>query len=436
MKLKALPYFRAMKRWNWVFLVGSRLSAFKEGNLSAIITKIAAIATGVSVAVMIIATCLISGFRETISEKVFGFWGHIQVLHNSSLNSYESAPLIISNEMRDKLNNTKAVNYIFEGESFKTKGGIKHVQSYLFKPGIIGSKTQIEGILLKGLGKDFSWPLLEPFIKSGNRLDLNSEDPAREIILSEQTANRLQVTIGNSILLHFVQEGSQISRKLKVKGIFRTGLEEYDTKFALVDMRFLQELQGWNQNQITGLEIILEDQADMEIMAAYLYENVLSDSLYTETIRQKLPNIFEWLELQTTNEQVINLLMILVAIVNMSTALLILIVERTNMVGILKALGSSNNNIQVLFMFFAGRILLWGLLLGNAIGLGLCYLEDKFKFIKLPEKDYYLSYAPVSFDWGKIALINGQTLLITLIVLIIPSFMVRRLTPVNAMKWK
>lgn len=424
-----------------------RLTSYKEKNFSSLIIRIGIIATALSVAVMIMASCLISGFQNTISEKIFGFWGHIHILHNSLINSYESEPISIKQKFYPSLDNSGPVSYMgpieFAGIRLSEKqirkssyGNIHHIQAYAFKSAIMQAAGELEGIVLKGVDKHFDWVFMQKFILRGRPILMNDSFASRDIIISEQTAARLQIDTGKVLIINIVNNGEQLKRRFHVCGIYRTGLEEYDKKFALTDIRVIQDILGWTPEQVSGFEVFLDDVRDVDVYTSYIYENVISDTLYTESIRQKLPNIFEWLELQSTNETLIFSLMILVAIINLSTALLILIVERTNMIGILKSLGANNWSIQLIFLRFSANILLKGLFWGNVIGIGLALLQRQFKLIKLSEKDYYLSYAPIHFDLFKLAMINGVTLLIVVMLLIVPSFLVKTITPVKAVGFK
>jgi lipoprotein-releasing system permease protein len=246
----------------------------------------------------------------------------------------------------------------------------------------------------------------------------------------------LQVGVGDKFVVHFVKERDQLRRLFQVCGIYKTGLEEYDRKFALCDIRQVQNLLGWDKNQVAGFELWLDDLRDLDLYNQYIYDEVLPPELLSVSIRDKFPSIFEWLELQDYNEVVILALMLAVAIINMITALLVLVLERTNMIGILKALGAGNGRIRQVFIYHAAVITLLGMFWGNLIGLGFCFLQDKFRFIQLNEADYYLSYAPVKINWLAVASINVGTLAITLLFLLLPSLVVSSITPVRAIRFK
>ncbi|MEL6942746.1 MAG: FtsX-like permease family protein, partial [Bacteroidota bacterium] len=315
-------------------------------------------------------------------------------------------------------------------------GGVRHIQTFATKPGIIKTKEDIEGIILKGVGTDFNWDFMRQYVLEGDLITLPDSSMSRQIMVSQQTADRLKAEVGSRIEINFIEKGNIIPRRLEISGIYRTGLEEYDRNFALVDIRQIQRLLGWSENQVGGFEIFVDDISDIDIITNYIYNEELSTTLYAETVRKKFPAIFEWLELQDINEIVIIALMLVVSIINMMTALMILILERTNMIGTLKALGTSNWKIRKIFLYYAAYIIALGLFWGNLIGFLLGFIQDKFRLIKLSEADYYLSYAPIEFNFWIILSLNLLTLVIILVFLIIPSYLVTRISPVQAIRFK
>lgn len=227
-----------------------------------------------------------------------------------------------------------------------------------------------------------------------------------------------------------------MQRRFEVGGIYKTGLEDYDKRFALADIRVIQQLLGWDEDEVGGFEVFLDDLDDLDIYREYLLREVLPVELYAETIRDKDPAIFDWLDLQDINEAVILILMVIVSIINMITALLILILERTTMIGVLKALGASDWTVRKVFLYNAAVIISTGLLIGNILGFSLGALQDHFRVIRLSEADYYLSYAPICWDWPMLAALNAGTLLITLLALLIPSYLVSSVNPVRAIRFR
>lgn len=427
------------------YFLARRIALGGQHSFSRIIIRIAVIAVAMSVAVMIISTALITGFKKEISSKIYGFWGHIHITQTGFGNSLlDTPPLEASTALFNSIDTIDRIRYIEEvptnggyvDRQRITRGGVDHVQSYALKAGIIQAREDIEGIILKGIGEDYDWQFLSSYLKEGQIIEFPDSAASNDILVSQQTARRLKLEVGQSFIVHFIQQGEQLRRKFTVKGIYKTGLEEYDRQFALVDIRQIQQLLGWRPNQVSGLEIFIDDYHDAKPLADYIYFAILPSDLYAEDIRSKLPEIFEWLDLQDINEVVILVLMVIVAVINMITALMILILERTNMIGTLKALGSTNWSIQKMFLYHAAYIIIVGLLWGNFLGLGFCWLQDTFEFITLSEENYYLATAPIAFNaWG-FFLINIGTLIVTLVFLLIPTFLVLSISPVKAIRFK
>ncbi|MEL7021705.1 MAG: FtsX-like permease family protein, partial [Bacteroidota bacterium] len=356
-------------------------------SFSRLIIRIAIVATALSVSVMIIATAVIAGFKSEISDKIFGFWGHIRITDTNVNRSFlEEYPININQPFYPDITDVAHVNYVEQFQiagidipyqlNRSTKGGIAHIQAYALKPGIIKADEQIEGIILKGIGTDFNWDFLNQYLVRGRAIALPDSSMSREIVISEQTANRLRLDTGSVFRVHFIGQDEQPIRRFSVSGIYKTGLEEYDARFALVDIRQLQRLLGWSTEQVGGFEVFVEDLRDLQPLTDYVYYNELPSNLYAENLRESATfgNIFHWLELQDINEAVILSLMIIVSIINMVTALMILILERTQMIGTLKALGMSNWSIRKIFLNYAAYIILLGLLWGNIIGIALCWI--------------------------------------------------------------
>ncbi len=427
---------------NFPFFIAQRVAASGQKSFARLIIRIAIVAVALSIAVMIVATSLIKGFKSEISAKMFGFWGHIHITSVQQTTTYEPIPIITDKGLVTKLQNLQGVPLLetdfwdkIKGQKV-TSGGVHHVQSYATKAGIIKTKDNFEGIVLKGIGSDFDWSFVEQNLVEGRKVNICGTDSCHDILISQSTANRLNIKTGSKFIVHFVQNNVQEQRLFEVCGIYKTGLEEYDKKFALVDIAHIQKLLGWADNYIAGYEVFVDDLKDLKSINEYIYSEVISNDLNAQTIRQEEPAIFDWLDLQDVNEQVILILMLVVSIINMVTALLILILERTNMIGTLKSLGTTNGRIQRIFLYYGAIIIFTGLTIGNVIGLGLCWLEQKFKFIHLSEVDYYLSYAPIQFDFWTILVLNIGTLIITTLFLILPTFMVLSISPVKAIRFK
>lgn len=407
---------------NTSFFIARRLAFSRQKSFSRLIIRIAVGAVALSVAVMLISTAMVNGFQEEISRKMFGFWGHVQVTKYDRNYSFESSPVSKDQPFYP---------------SIDTSRGIRHIQQFATKPGMIKTEEQIDGIVLKGIAGDYDWGFLRHYLVAGDTLRLPADSMSFDITISRTTAQRLNVALGDDVLVNFIDSETMRvrARKFTITGIYNTGLAESDKLFALVDLRQLQRLNGWNADQVGGFEIFLTDVGRLEEYAEQIYM-AMPPELNAITIRQIKPNIFDWLNLQTTNERVILTLMLIVALINMITALLILILERTNMIGILKALGSGNWMIRRVFLYQAGYIITAGLLLGNFLGLGIAIAQDAFGIITLPEETYYVSVAPVAFDLFYIVGINVVTLLVCLLFLTIPSYLVSRIKPIKAIRFE
>lgn len=382
--------------------------------------------TAISLAVMILAHATFNGFQKEIANKVFGFWGHIHITDISANRSIEPIMIQLSDGLLDSIQNLKIRN----------EKVVEKIQSFIILPAIISKDQEQDGVFLKGITEFYDWNFIQEFMKKGKIIAYSDSTYSRDIILSEQTANRLLLDTGRSIIAHFVMNDEHIKRKLKVCGIYKTGLEEYDKKFGIVDQKLLRSILHKDNQEVTGYEVKCISIHDIENTNDVLYSDILPSQVYSESIRNKFPNIFEWLALQNINKYFILGLILLVCIINMSTTLLILILERTHMVGVLATLGMRIWTQQKIFLHFGARIIFWSLLFGNLIGISLCYLQQKYKLIQLSESDYYLSYAPVDLSFGPLLVLNICFFSVILLCLTIPSLIIRKILPVDAIKFR
>ncbi|MEZ5013052.1 MAG: FtsX-like permease family protein [Chitinophagales bacterium] len=408
----------------FAFFITRRIIRNKERSFSRLIVGIARVAIALSLAVMLISTSLVNGFRSTISDKIYGFWGHINISKQSLRNSFDDEPIYYKEDFVDEV---------------KAIPGINGVQVYARKAAIIKTKTDIEGIIMKGIGSDFDWAHFDKYIVDGHGLDLRDSLVSYGAVISKTTADRLKFAVGDTALFHIIDQKEngdyeQMYRKLRINGIYNTGLEEFDKLFVLVDIRHIQRLNNWSSNQIGGYEVFINDPDAIETVSNAV-DRAADPFWDVQTIQQMIPSVFDWLNLQKVNEFIILTLMVLVALINMVTSLLILILERTNMIGILKALGSHNASIQRIFLLNASNIILWGMVFGNIIGLGLSLAQQYFGLIRLPEESYYVHVAPVDIRLGWVLAINAGTFIVSMLFMIIPSFLVSRIRPIKAIRF-
>ena len=430
------------------YFIARRIALGNKRSVAHWIIRIAVVAVALSVAVMIVTNALITGFKQEIKTKIFGFWGHIHITKTEINHSLlDPLPVSKNQDFYPALDTIRKVTYYkplqigpwsFEDRMVerRTNGGVRHMQVFALEPGIIKTKDDIEGIILKGVDEDFDWTFFQRYLEEGTIPTFPDTAFSRDILVSRPTADRLRLSVGDQFIVYFVENGDQLLRRFKVCGIYKTGLGEYDQKFALVDIRQVRQVLGWEEDMVGGFEVIIDDIEDLDMITDYIYFEALPNDMYAESIRDKFPPIFDWLELQNINEVVILALMTIVSIINMITALIILILERTTMIGVLKSMGSNNWSIRRIFLYHAAYITLQGLFWGNLIGLALCFLQKRFHLIKLSEADYYISEAPIALDPWQILLINLGTLAITLLFLILPSYMVTSISPVKAIRFK
>ena len=426
--------------------IAKRIAVTNTGSFTKVIIRIAMAAIAVSLTVMILTTAIISGFKKEISDKIFGFWGHIHITDSNINRNFELIPISKDETFYEEIRDIKQIEYQAEAKilNFTIQGkvvdettysGVKGVHPYIILPGLLSSKINFHGVLLKGVDEAYDWSKMEAFIKEGKRITYLPDSSSADILISKNIADKMLIGTGDRVVLSFIRDNQQIKKRFQVCGIYNTGLEEYDKRFGIVDIKKLQEILGWKPNEVQGMEVVLNDVRDLDVISEYVYYEILPQQLYAESIRSKFPSIFEWLSLQDINETIILQLMVLVAIINMITVLLILILERTQMIGILKSLGMNNWQVRKIFIYNAGYIIFYGLLIGNIMGVGIALLQKHFHFIKLDEANYYLDTAPIEINWMALILLNAGTFVLTLLTLVLPTMLVTRITPVKALRF-
>ncbi|HHB79104.1 MAG TPA: ABC transporter permease [Saprospiraceae bacterium] len=421
---------------NFSHFIAKRIAFADKSSFSRIIVRIAIFTVALSMTVMILASAMISGFKREISHRMFDFWGHLHVTDIGARRFLDEVPMHMTDSLMDEIRGIHSVSLMSaEDRELHSKGGVVGVYGTIYKPGIIRTKKAIEGIVLKGVGADYDWEYLLPYLKEG-RLPNIRDSVSEDILLSVQTSNRINLKVGDKMIIYFVKAGKQIRKRFQVCGLYKTGLEEFDKKLAVVDIRRLQDILHWDRDEVSTLEVYVDDLDDLDILQEYLYYEVLPNNLYAQTIEHKFSAIFEWLQLQNVNERVIMILLLVVSIVNMITSLLILILERTNMIGILSALGAQRWSLRKVFIYQAAYIIVYGLMIGNVLGLGLAYIQKYFHVLKLDEEYYYLSSAPIDLNYPFILLLNVVVVLVILISLILPSYLVNKISPIKAIRFR
>lgn len=430
-----------------LFITRRILTTRHPAGFSRPIVRFAVASIALGLGIMILAVCIVNGFKQGITEKLTGITSHIQITRLSASSSLETEPT------------DKFPAFYHE---IKSMPEVSNIQSFIVKHGILKTNKEIQGVVIKGIGEDFNWQFFQQHLKEGTILSATDKDQtSKDIVISRLIANKLNLSVADSLYIYYlsrikkplyqipddlprdeyyemlirdsITESKPYAMKLRVTGIYETGMYEMDNQLILAHQSLVQDMYKWNRNQVSGFEINLHDYRNLDDMTWEIDSKVPVD-LYVSNIRENYPEIFEWLPTIDINSVIIVILMILVSIMAMISTLLILILEKTNMIGILKAMGMNNLSIRKIFIYQAAYIILQGMFIGNIIGLGLCYLQDVFGIIKLDQQSYYLSEVPVLIDWIKIISINVLTLFSCLMVMIFPSYLVTKITPVQAIR--
>lgn len=405
---------------NLPFFIAKRITFNSKRTFSKLIVRIAILGIMLGLAVMILAVAIVKGFKTEIREKVRGFSGDIQISKLNLNSSYENTPFSMSDVEYSKISKSK---------------GISFIQPFATKPGIINAGDEAEGVVLKGVDKSYNSQYFENILLDGKFIDFSDSTKSKsQILISKFIADRLNLKVGDDFLMYFI-ENSLRKRKFEIVGIYNLGVEEVDKVFVIGDLNLIRSLNNWENNQVGGYELRVDNFDNLEQIEARVYDE-LSVELKSYSVKQYYPAIFEWLSLLDVNTEVILFLMIVVAVINMISALLIMILERTNMIGILKALGSSNWKIRKIFLYNASYLIGIGLLSGNILGIGLGLFQQKTHFFTLDQASYYMSFVPVQLNIQDIMLLNAGTLVISLLALLIPSLLVSRISPLKAIRFK
>ena len=410
---------------NYEYFIAKRIIGSKayKSSVSAPIIKIGISAIAIGIVVMMIAIATGIGLQQKIRDKVVAFNGHVIIDNFDSNNSQESIfPITKNQEFYPVFNSVE---------------GIKHIQAVATKFGVIRTETDFEGVVLKGVGADYSWDYFKDFLLEGRLPDFTKKRN-EEVLMSEYIANRLKFKVGDKFQMIFVKDDPEKLPNIitySIVGVYSSGFQDFDATYVIGDIRHLQRINRWEEDQIGSFEVFLDDYSEIEQKGIEIYQNTPS-TYNTQTISDKYYSIFEWIKIFDKNIYAIIAIMILVAGINMITALLVLILERTQMIGVLKALGSNNWSIRKLFLYNASYLILLGLFWGNLIGLSLLFAQKHFKLFPLDPSVYYVSEAPIYINFSYIIALNICTLVLCLIMLLVPSYMITKISPVKAIRFE
>lgn len=404
---------------NLSYFISKRISGGSQNGFSTTIHKIAVVSIAIGLAASIVAFLIMKGFQETVMDKIYSFSGHISVTKFSMNNSMEQQPMDFK---IDLYKNPQDYPYI------------RHVQEYATKVGVVKADDEALGVVIKGVGERFHREIFSENLVAGRFLTFSDSGYSNDVVLSKVIATKLRKDVGDDIIVHFFQNPPRI-RRLKVVGVYETNLSEYfDSRVVLCDIGLIQRLNDWPDSVAGGLEVFVTDPTRVD-EAAFALGDKIDFDLNIERISDRFIQVFEWLGLLSRQVNILLGIIMTVVCVNMISVVLILVMERTQMIGMLKALGGSNGLIRSIFVFNGVRLILKGLALGNILGLGVCFLQDRFKIIKLNPHDYYMSFVPISWHWDIVLALNIITLVLVTIILVIPTMAISRISPIRAIRF-
>ncbi|MDR1919437.1 MAG: ABC transporter permease [Tannerellaceae bacterium] len=410
------------------FFIAKRIYFNKEGGQKVVppAVRIAMIGIALGLAVMILSVAIIVGFKKEVRNKVIGFGSHIQITNFDSNTSYETSPIAVSDSLL---------------EALRSYPGIRHVETFATKPGILKTETDFQGIILKGIDEHYDWTFFRKNLKEGEVLTIDPEKTSTEVIISQYLANLLRLKMGDSFLTYFVQEEVR-ARQFTITGIYETGFGDYDKLFVLADLKQIRRLNRWDQNEVSGLELQVNDYERVEEIAEELFYSVAENpdakgnTLFVRSIKDLNPMIFSWLDVLDMNVAVILVLMLAVAGFTMISGLLVIILERIQMIGILKTLGQNNASIRKVFLYISFFLIGKGMLWGNLIGLAVCAFQWHFRVFKLDPSTYYLDAVPIDLSLQSLVLLNAGTLIASMLMMLGPSQLITRVEPAKSIRFE
>lgn len=388
--------------------------------------KIAVAGIALGVAAMLLAVCIVVGFKKEVRDKVIGFGSHIQLTSFENNAFHETQPIRLTDSIMSTLKNSP---------------DISHVETYANISGIIKTDIEFQGVVLKGVGKDYDWSFFSKNMVEGSTLQKSDSTSENQIIISEYIARRLQLKLGDSFVAYFIQEPIK-ARKFTITGIYNTNFEDYDKLFAITDIKLVQRLNGWESDQVSGIELFVKDYDKLNDIKNNLFYDMAAShdgdgrALFTQSVEDMNPMIFSWLSLLDTNVWVIMILMLAVSGFTMISGLLIIILERVNMIGILKALGTRTYSIRKVFLYISSFLIIKGLIIGNIIALLVCFLQKQFGLIKLDPSIYYVSEMPVYLNPVYFILVNLLALLVALTMMVGPSYLIAHISPAKSIRFE
>lgn len=404
---------------NLSYFISKRISKQTGEGFSSTIHKIAVASIGIGLGAAIVSFLIMRGFQDTVKNKIYSFSGHMLVTKFTMNNSMEETPMDINIDLF---------------RNYSVYPGVRHAQEFAHKAGLIKTDDEVLGVVLKGVGKSYDSTVFQDNMVAGRFLHLPDSGYANEVMLSSVIARKIKAEVGDQVIVHFFQNPPRF-RRLNVVGIYETNLSEYfDGKIIIGDIRLIARLNEWADSVAGGIELFVNDVNRIEDIALSIGETIDFDQ-NVQPVSDKYIQVFEWLHLLSRQVNILLGVILTVVCVNMISVILILVMERTQMIGMLKALGATNRVIRNVFVYNGVNLVVKGLLLGNLIGLGLCFLQDRFKWIKLNPQDYYMSFVPISWHWEMVLVLNLLTFAIVTIVLLLPTAIIASINPIKAIRF-
>ena len=404
---------------NLSYFIAKRISSNQTGTFSSTIHRIAVVTIAVGLGAAIVSFLVMLGFQQNVKDKIYSFSSHLLITKFTMNNSIEEQPFFYN------------IDLFKHPEQFPF---IEHVQEYSQKPGLLKTDDEVLGVVFKGVGKSFNLARFQDNMVEGKFIQFPDSSYSREVVLSRIISDKIQARVGDDIVIHFFQNPPRF-RRLTVSGIYETNLaDNYDNKVIIGDIRMVQRLNDWADSVAGGLQVYIKDANRAEEALVAIGESMDYD-LYIEKTSDTYVQVFEWLGL--INRQVLILLAIILIVVcvNMISVVLILVMERTQMIGMLKALGAADRLIRSVFVYSGVNLVLKGLLWGNLLGLGICFIQHTFQIAKLNPRDYYISYVPVAWNWEVVLLLNLAVFAVVTVVLLLPTAIVSRIHPMKAIRF-
>ncbi len=409
-----------MSQFHFYNQLARRILHRENGRLAKPIVRLSMFGVSLGVTIMLIALGVTSGYKSIIQEKVVAMGQHISISHYDNNYSYEQIPIAFNDTL---------------SETLRTVPEIIAIQPFATKVGIIKTTDQVEGVVLKGVDKAFDGVAFSKNLIEGDTLQLDDSTTNNNIIISKKLSEKLKLKLGDKARLYFVQDPPR-QRSFTITGIYETGMPEFDSKFAIVDLKHVQKLNDWSPQQVGGVEILTSDYDKIDEVGEKLHHTI-DINLKAETIKQKYPEIFDWIALFDTNVSVLLIITTIVCMITMLSVFFVIILEQTPLIGTLKTLGMRTAGIVKTFIIVAGYTLAWGLLAGNVIALGLGCLQQKFHIVKLNPDTYYINYVPIKFDILNVLLLNLGVFIACLLVLVVPAWFVsKKISPVKSLRFE